>query len=169
MQAKKFGLVLTLGMIAVLVGCGGNSTSTPPPPPTPTVTAITVTPATSVISTTGSATFKAEATLQRRHSSRRFVDRDLVGLAHGDRKSERKHRHRGGQGRGNDYRNLRIKKRVGGIERNQPDLGEWNLERNLCFRAAGNRYRGSGICSWHDYCRWKREHHGRLTRFEFRG
>ena len=62
MQAKKLGLVVTLGMIAVLVGCGGNSTSTPPPPPTPTITAITVTPATNVISTTGSATFKAEAT-----------------------------------------------------------------------------------------------------------
>ena len=60
MQAKKLGLVLTLGMIAVLMGCGGGS-KTPPPPPPPTVTAITVTPATNVITTTGSASFKAEA------------------------------------------------------------------------------------------------------------
>lgn len=60
MQVKKLGLVVTLGMIAVLMGCGGGTkTSTTPPPPT--VTAITVTPSTNVISTTGSATFKAEA------------------------------------------------------------------------------------------------------------
>jgi len=61
MQVKKFGLVVTLGMIAVLMGCGGGTKTTTTPPP-PTVTAITVTPATNVISTTGSATFKAEAT-----------------------------------------------------------------------------------------------------------
>ncbi|HEX4783126.1 MAG TPA: Ig-like domain-containing protein [Candidatus Sulfotelmatobacter sp.] len=60
MQVKKLGLVVTLGMIAVLMGCGGSSNNSTPPPP-PTVTAITVTPATNVISTTGSATFKAEA------------------------------------------------------------------------------------------------------------
>ncbi|HET7892215.1 MAG TPA: hypothetical protein VFL34_11845, partial [Candidatus Sulfotelmatobacter sp.] len=60
MQVKKLGLVVTLGMIAAMMGCGGGSKSTPPPPP-PTVTAITVTPATNVITTTGSVSFKAEA------------------------------------------------------------------------------------------------------------
>lgn len=60
MQVKKLGLVVTLGMIAAMMGCGGGSKSTPPPPP-PTVTAITVTPGTNVITTTGSVSFKAEA------------------------------------------------------------------------------------------------------------
>ena len=58
MQGKKLGLVLTLGMIAVLMGCGGSK-STPPPP---TVTAITVTPGTDSITTTATVTYKAEAT-----------------------------------------------------------------------------------------------------------